>query len=369
MKKLLKSPVLYLILTQVVIFISTFSLLAQESLQLSPAKWKLSTERYRITWISDDRKDKSTVVKIIQAGKTKTIRFKSDLSTALKNHLEGAITTSGTISVPLKISIERMSITDLVTGTTKHKITADICIKFYREIDSVPQLLYESSMKPVLTATGNRPPGVFENLLAESLEETFEQFNEWTKKNHDNPYFMNHVAVRFQNDGTFSQTAVSDTLRWHKDYRLTWDDFQGSDNGQSPFSAQSNCIYTLKTIPSFSNDTLYVTEVLHACFTKKASWVKDDSHQDSLLMHEQLHFDLCELYGRKFRKRLSEQSLSLLKFDDEIKRIFEATWKEYSTAQQLYDAETEHGIIREKQDQWINNVREELEEISEFACE
>lgn len=356
-------------LTQVVILLCTLASPAQEVMQLSSAVWKLTSEYYRIDTITDDRTEKSSVGKIVQSGTSRSIRLNTSLPAALKAHLSPALSEKSENTVPLRFSIDKFFITDLVTGTAKHKITAELTYKFYREIDGKQQLLYESSLKPVLTATGNRPPGVFEKIIEESLAEVFSQFDQWTKKNHSNPYFMNHIVVRFENDGAYRDNTARDTLRWRNDYKLNWADFQGKDANSSPFSAQSNCIYTLKTIPNFSHDTLYVTEILHPCFTRRASWVKPDAHQDSLLMHEQLHFDLCELYARKFRKRLAEQPLSLLQFDNQIRSTFEAIWKEYGDAQQLYDQETEHGIVRQKQNKWLVNVAAELELLKEFGSD
>ena len=132
------------------------------------------------------------------------------------------------------------------------------------------------------------------------------------------------------------------------------------------FRSQSNCIYTLRTVPSFSNDTLILTEILTPCFTRNASWVLPDSKQDSLLQHEQLHFDLCELYGRKFRKTLTEQSWSILHFDRQVNELFGKMWNEYRAAQDTYDEETQHGLVRDKQLEWMGSVNRELTELGAF---
>lgn len=369
MKSIYKFSIKAALLTQVVILCATYSLLAQETLQLPKPGWTLSPSYFRIVTITDDRTDRSAVGKIIQSGKTTTLRFATTPEAALEAHIASAVISNEENKAPLRFSIDKLFFTDVVSNPNKHKITGEINFKFYREIDGKPYLLYEAGSKPVMTATGTRPPGIFEKLIAESVADVFKQFEKWTTTNHNNPYFMNHVTVRFENDGAFSEGKQADTLRWREDYKLKWTDFEGKGDINSPYSAQSNCIYTLKTIPDFSNDTLYITEVLHPCFTRKASWVKHDALQDSLLIHEQLHFDLCELYGRKFRQRLKTLDFSLLQFDAQIKSTFESIWKEYGEAQRLYDAETEHGIIREKQNEWITNVARELEELRDYTGE
>lgn len=121
------------------------------------------------------------------------------------------------------------------------------------------------------------------------------------------------------------------------------------------------------TEPVFSNDTLYIRETIRPCFTRQASWVKSDSKQDTLLMHEQGHFDLCELYGRRFRKSVQAMTLSLTGFDREINTLFQETWRAYQVEQDRYDRETEHGLITAVQLQWQALVADELEKLKEFA--
>lgn len=106
---------------------------------------------------------------------------------------------------------------------------------------------------------------------------------------------------------------------------------------------------------------------IFACFAKKESWVHPDKKEAPLLTHEQLHFDICELFVRKLRKKISETPLSLLNSDNQIKALFEESWNAYQVNQNLYDEETEHGLIEAAQKKWINNVKEELNTLAEFA--
>jgi hypothetical protein len=97
--------------------------------------------------------------------------------------------------------------------------------------------------------------------------------------------------------------------------------------------------------------------------------VESSSKQDSLLQHEQLHFDLCELYGRRFRKAISEKKFSLLDYDKELNSLFRQVWDDYRKAQDNYDAETRHGIITEMQETWRRTVETDLEKLSEFSTQ
>ena len=47
--------------------------------------------------------------------------------------------------------------------------------------------------------------------------------------------------------------------------------------------------------------------------------------------------------------------------------ISNGMWEEYQKAQNKYDDETEHGLIQEMQIRWINDVKAELELLSDYA--
>jgi hypothetical protein len=76
------------------------------------------------------------------------------------------------------------------------------------------------------------------------------------------------------------------------------------------------------------------------------SWVHPDHKVPALLNHEQLHFDITELYARKMKKEMSKYYfLSVSEFvskkiDTEVKSIFTSLYNEHMSIQQKYDVET-----------------------------
>ncbi|MBK6987071.1 MAG: DUF922 domain-containing protein [Bacteroidetes bacterium] len=100
--------------------------------------------------------------------------------------------------------------------------------------------------------------------------------------------------------------------------------------------------------------TLFVN--FDACFIKGSSWVKEDKLQDSLLLHEQYHFNICEVYARRLKSRLMQLELKPMQVEKQIKAVFNEVWSAYVLAQNEYDEETQHGLITENQNEWIRNV-------------
>jgi len=79
-----------------------------------------------------------------------------------------------------------------------------------------------------------------------------------------------------------------------------------------------------------------------------------------------LHFDICELYIRKFKKQILSTHLRLVEPDEDIKPVFDETWKEYPQTQNLYDDETMHGTIQKEQQRWAEKVSRELASLSAY---
>ena len=100
---------------------------------------------------------------------------------------------------------------------------------------------------------------------------------------------------------SFYAQKSADKIIWSKDYKLTWEDFKGRPKSSSKFGAIT--ISSVRKNFSYKNGKISINA--ETIFFKKDSWVKDNAKILSLLGHEQLHFDIAELFARKFRKAIS----------------------------------------------------------------
>lgn len=101
-------------------------------------------------------------------------------------------------------------------------------------------------------------------------------------------------------------------------------------------------------------------------FLKNLSCTKDTS-SITLLSHEQLHFDMAELYGRKIRKKIKElrdeSELNISIYTDCIENYI----SEKEKMSLRYDEETVHGQNLTKQKQWEQRIACELDMLLEYA--
>ena len=91
---------------------------------------------------------------------------------------------------------------------------------------------------------------------------------------------------------------LNDTIIWRSDYLLVREDFKGKLlPGSGGHAASAIYIYSKEV------DGLIMYNI-EAILVKSKSALKSESKY--ALNHEQKHFDVAELYARKFRKKMSE---------------------------------------------------------------
>jgi hypothetical protein len=97
-------------------------------------------------------------------------------------------------------------------------------------------------------------------------------------------------------------------------------------------------------------------------FNEDKSWKDVKKINDYILLHEQKHFDIAELFVRKFRKAVAEKIRNSGDYDRYFKSIYTIS-NEYKNFQMVYDKETRHGMNETKQAEYNAAISEELENL------
>jgi hypothetical protein len=100
-------------------------------------------------------------------------------------------------------------------------------------------------------------------------------------------------------------SAQEGKIYWNSKKDLTWGDFKAQPNNKSSYAAMtfSGMSYTFSA--EVINNEVEVKYNIKCFFDQKSYWCKSIHLNDLyLLKHEHLHFDITELYTRKFRKEL-----------------------------------------------------------------
>jgi len=156
-----------------------------------------------------------------------------------------------------------------------------------------------------------------------------------------------------------NETASKDRFQWNEHARLTWDDFKGEVKAPHDESAAAtNCGIGFKTsMPTAGGKPEII--VYNVFYTNK-SWVRPDARIQSILDHEQGHFDLCEIYTRKLKERTNNFDLTAPGAKQKLMHIYAEVSSEYETRQQAYELETIHGTNLAEQRKWQGIIATEL---------
>ena len=161
------------------------------------------------------------------------------------------------------------------------------------------------------------------------------------------------------------KTAKEDvTIPWAKDRKLIWDDFKGKPDSGSPNAAMTDSGFGFSS-GNYIHDSVPLT--ITNCFDKNKSWVKKKQETDELLAHEQCHFDITELFTRKLKKQLLAAKFKNKTFEKAMHDLYEKNSKEWHDYQNLYDKETNHSKITDKQLEWEQKVAKDLSELDEYG--
>ena len=98
---------------------------------------------------------------------------------------------------------------------------------------------------------------------------------------------------------------------------------------------------------------------IRSFFYNNGSWVLPEGKTDYVLRHEQIHFDITEIYSRMLRKAFMDANITIHKLN-QAKEIFEKIKTELEERQEYYDYQTAHGSKKETQEKWEAIVKIEL---------
>lgn len=158
------------------------------------------------------------------------------------------------------------------------------------------------------------------------------------------------------------QHECKDCIEWTEGSRLKWSDFKGSPKKLSPNEALTDSGMSIE----LKCDGKSSEAVIKCFFNPHKSWTKD-RQSSYLLRHEQLHFDITELFVRKLRQQLAKFGDDCEKLNSHIEEYYHRNYKEFVAYQDAYDSESNHSLNKEKQAYWEQKVARELDALRPFA--
>lgn len=166
--------------------------------------------------------------------------------------------------------------------------------------------------------------------------------------------------------GLFLVHTNDEAIAWRDDFKLSWSHFKGTPKQDMSAVAvtASGITFGLSVKETDAIVTSFSTNV-YAHFYPNRSWYKKDQSDNRILAHEQLHFDITELYARKFRSEIAKLKVSNT-IRTQLKSLHESINKELAATQNRYDKETNNSLNKDFQDQWNLYVAKELAKLNSY---
>ena len=162
------------------------------------------------------------------------------------------------------------------------------------------------------------------------------------------------------------QNSDEETMTWQEDRELTWSDFKATPNPNSNAVALTASGITFGySVKTSGQRIIDFNTTVNAHFYPNKSWYLKDKGDAYILAHEQLHFDITELYTRMFRKQLTKLVVNQ-NVKEQMKRLHTAINEAVNETQKRYDAQSNHSINVEAQRQWKTFIHEELKKLESF---
>ncbi|MEO6330390.1 MAG: hypothetical protein ABIO55_15755 [Ginsengibacter sp.] len=174
--------------------------------------------------------------------------------------------------------------------------------------------------------------------------------------------FSQKVFVEVTMNNKVADTK-NDTIYYNINRPLTWDDFKGVPDYNSPGGAVTSSGFAFNANMNMVGNNVYLNLKVSTFFSKKNSWKKPDIGSDYHLLHEQHHFDITRISAQKFYNELLSANFTLDNYQKLLSSIFNKVFEENNMLQQKYDNETRHSIDTASQFQWNNKIAGQIKSL------
>lgn len=150
---------------------------------------------------------------------------------------------------------------------------------------------------------------------------------------------------------------------------LVWENFKGTPDSSSSFDANtsSGLSYSWSLKKGISGTEFNYT--VESYFLPEGSWVKPGRKTALLLAHEQLHFDITEIFARQLRQEMENfERENSRDIKQELRKVYQEIEKERALFQQKFDRETLHGQDEVSQLRWRKLIDAALADLKPFSA-
>jgi hypothetical protein len=174
--------------------------------------------------------------------------------------------------------------------------------------------------------------------------------------------FSQKVILNVSMENKISNPS-NDTIYYNINRPLTWDDFKGAPDYNSPGGAITASGFAFHANMNMVGNDIYLNVGIYTFFSKKNSWKKPNINSAYHLLHEQHHFDITRISAEKFRNELLKANFTVNNYNKLLSSIFKTSFDENNVLQEKYDTETKHSINTSEQLKWNDKITQEVKSL------
>jgi len=172
------------------------------------------------------------------------------------------------------------------------------------------------------------------------------------------------LASLFTTAAQAQANTAGGALHWSASRPLVLADFKGRPRTGETHAALTSATIVAEVACKGGQFTGHV----QAAFDPTVSWWREPATATpKLLRHEQLHFDITEVYARRLRQKLAAVRVPCAQLGSAFELLAQGVYAEWEKAEQQYDRDTNHGLKPEPQAQWETQVQQQLAELAAWA--
>ena len=173
---------------------------------------------------------------------------------------------------------------------------------------------------------------------------------------------MKFITILFFFFTTISPSVIEDEkIIWNENERLAWSDFRAKHRSGVSYVASTSSGISFSYSYSDRNGKIDLNITIQSNFYPESSWVNPKEASDYILAHEQAHFDISEIHARILRKKVSETTFSK-NVKKELTNMYNSVDEQRVAMQRLFDKESDHSKIKEKELEWESFIKQQLKE-------
>lgn len=164
-------------------------------------------------------------------------------------------------------------------------------------------------------------------------------------------------------------SSNEETMMWHETTKLTWADFKAIPDPKSDAVALTASGITFGYSVKTSGERIVdFSTMVEAHFYPNKSWYLKEKGSTYILGHEQLHFDITELYARKFREQITKLQVNQ-NVREQMNRLHASINEAVNETQKLYDVQTNHSMNKAMQKEWETTIQNELNKLEDYKSQ